>query len=137
MSLPEGSAGDAEDLLQVHTTTTVASEPDGDPADGDSAEVVMVAATGEVDMLTVPLLADAVSAALARGPGVLVIDLTGVTFLASAGLSVLLQADQAAGAAIAVRVVVIPGSAAERSITAAGVDALLTVVGTRAAALIA
>lgn len=47
---------------------------------------------GEVDTLTAPQLTTALADLLACPEDVLVIDLTGVTFLASSGLAVLIQA---------------------------------------------
>jgi anti-sigma B factor antagonist len=57
---------------------------------------VVVAATGEVDLATAEDLAVVVRAAFERHPGKIVIDLSDVQFLASVGLSVLAEAEQAA-----------------------------------------
>lgn len=60
-------------------------------------DAVIVTATGEIDLATAPRLGTAVRAALAvPGPGPVVVDLTAVTFLASAGLGVLVDAHTAA-----------------------------------------
>jgi anti-anti-sigma factor len=56
--------------------------------------VVVVAAKGTVDVLTAPRLTEAVDAALAQDPAGLIVDLTEVDFLASAGMSVLIEAHQ-------------------------------------------
>lgn len=56
--------------------------------------VAVVSATGTVDMLTSPKLEERISAALVQKPAALVVDLTGVEFLASAGMSVLIAASQ-------------------------------------------
>jgi anti-sigma B factor antagonist len=54
---------------------------------------VIVAVAGEVDLVTAPALADAVHDALSEtGAGMCVVDLTEVTFLASAGPAALLEA---------------------------------------------
>jgi anti-anti-sigma factor len=56
-----------------------------------------IAVEGEVDLQTAPALEDAIMDAF-QEPGVeLVLDLSGVTFFASAGVSALLAARQAAG----------------------------------------
>jgi anti-sigma B factor antagonist len=51
---------------------------------------------GEVDMLTSPQLRTAVLDAVTAGPGAVVLDLDGVTFLGTSGLAVLVEARQAA-----------------------------------------
>ncbi len=52
----------------------------------------IVAATGEVDVYTAPVLDDALSTAVAGGATRVVVDLSGVDFLDSTGLSVLVKA---------------------------------------------
>ncbi|WP_276031759.1 STAS domain-containing protein [Mycolicibacterium komossense] len=59
--------------------------------------VVVLAVSGVVDMLTAPALEDAITTALGKSPAALVINLSDVEFLASAGMGVLVAAhDQAA-----------------------------------------
>ena len=58
--------------------------------DGQVDGVDVVAASGAVDMLTAPRLQEVVTTVLARGPVRLVIDLTDVDFLGSAGMQVLM-----------------------------------------------
>lgn len=123
---PGGGAVEPEQLLQ-----TGLHRPDT----GEAA--VVLDAVGEVDLYTSPLLADAVTAALAETPARLVIDLTGVTFLASTGLSVLLQADQSAGNSTQVRIVIPAEGPLQRTFTATGLHELLAVFPTRTDALTA
>lgn len=52
--------------------------------------VVVVTAAGAVDMLTAPQLQEVVTAAVRRKPAGLIIDLTDVDFLGSAGMQVLI-----------------------------------------------
>jgi anti-sigma B factor antagonist len=52
--------------------------------------VVVVAAAGAVDMLTAPQLQEVITAIVERKPAGLVIDLTDVDFLGSAGMQVLM-----------------------------------------------
>lgn len=52
----------------------------------------MVAPSGVVDMLTAPQLEQAIGTALAKKPSGLVVDLTEVEFLASAGMGVIVAA---------------------------------------------
>jgi anti-sigma B factor antagonist len=52
--------------------------------------IVVITAVGAVDMLTAPQLQEAVSAVVDRKPAGLVIDLTAVDFLGSAGMQILM-----------------------------------------------
>jgi anti-sigma B factor antagonist len=56
-------------------------------------DIVVVAASGEVDMLTAPALRYTVERALLDQPppAVLVVDLTGITFFGSSGLAAMLH----------------------------------------------
>lgn len=85
----------------------------------DSAVVLAVA--GEVDLLTAPRFEDAVTRALNERPETLVVDLSKVEFLASAGLSVLVAAHHAAGEHTQLRVVT-EGSATVRPMQLTGLD---------------
>ncbi|QJY48265.1 SpoIIE family protein phosphatase [Pseudonocardia broussonetiae] len=67
---------------------------------------------GELDVATVPGLRDRVLAAVADAPGEVVVDVTGVTHLASAGIGLLLEI--AATVPHGVRVRVVPGSPTAR-----------------------
>jgi anti-sigma B factor antagonist len=60
-------------------------------------DVAVVAAVGVLDMLTAPQLEDALRTAVANKPEALVVDLTAVDFLASAGMGVLVAAHDAKG----------------------------------------
>jgi anti-sigma B factor antagonist len=57
---------------------------------------IVLTATGEVDMVTAPQLEDAARRAIEDGPAALVLDLGGVSFLSSAGLSVLVRTHKVA-----------------------------------------
>jgi anti-anti-sigma factor len=74
---------------------------------GDAGTRV-VRVRGELDLLTAPQLAQLLRAQLADGCAVLVVDLTAVEFLSSAGLNALLQAGKLAATTDA-RVVLIGG----------------------------
>jgi anti-sigma B factor antagonist len=74
---------------------------DSDPESGQSDfkvdetwvdRLAVVSVSGTVDMLSAPWLADAIGSALAKDPAGLIIDLSKVDFLASAGIRVLLEA---------------------------------------------
>lgn len=87
---------------------------------------VVLRVAGELDLLTTPKLSEACDAALDDGPAILVIDLTGVTFLASVGMSAIVAVHEAAGDHTKVRVV---GGSRDtmRPITVTGLDNLLDV----------
>jgi len=109
-----------------HFGVTVAVEQHG------AAVVLRVA--GELDMLTTPRLAETAAEALAGRPPVLVIDLTGVTFLASVAMSAIVAAHEHGGEHTKVRVV---GGSREtlRPIMVTGLDTLLSVYPALTAAL--
>ena len=91
--------------------------------------VVVVAASGDLDMLTAPALAEAVQAAAREEPAVLIVDLSEVEFLASAGMTVLITAQQD----LAPRsrfAVIADGPATSRPLTLVGVDTIIAVYRT-------
>ena len=51
--------------------------------------VVLIAVAGDLDMLTAPLLDDAIHAALRKQPTAMIVDLTRVVFLAAAAMNLL------------------------------------------------
>ena len=61
--------------------------------------VVVVHLAGELDMQTVPAAAHELDQAIESGPSGLVVDMTGLTFLASAGLALLAAVGEKAGQA--------------------------------------
>jgi anti-sigma B factor antagonist len=75
--------GGSDDLLTLSTRT----DPDG---------TVTVTAAGEVDACTAPRLHAELEAQLQRRPPELVIDLSGIRFLGSSGLTVLVAAHRSA-----------------------------------------
>lgn len=97
-------------------------------------EAVVLTVSGEVDMLSAPQLAEAIRAALAAGPPALVIDLSKVDFLASAGMTVLVTA-QAEVAPPTRLAVVANGSATSRPIKLMGLDNVLALYSTLDSAL--
>ena len=97
-------------------------------------DAVVLTVSGEVDMLSAPQLAEAIRAALAAGPPALVIDLTKVDFLASAGMTVLVTA-QAEVTPPTRFAVVANGSATSRPIKLMGLDNVLALYSTLDSAL--
>ena len=61
---------------------------------GPSGEVVV---SGEIDLQTGPALEEALGSAIRNGPGDVVVDLTAVTFMDSAGLNVFVRAFKVLG----------------------------------------
>jgi anti-sigma B factor antagonist len=98
-------------------------------------DAVLLAVSGEVDLLSAPVLAGEITAALAETPALLAIDLSEVSFLASIGMTVLLKARREAGATTGVRVVAPEHSVVERTLRLTGLYEALAVVATRADAL--
>jgi anti-sigma B factor antagonist len=104
---------DAESLLHVTSRQLPAA--------------VVVAAIGEIDLATADALVVAVRAAFALHPGTVVIDLTDVQFLASAGLSVLIEAERYANeTGQLLHVVVGEHRSVARSLATSGLDDHLT-----------
>lgn len=88
-------------------------------ADHDGATVLTV--TGEVDLATAPALETAIDAALGAEPAGLIIDLSAVSFLASAGMAALVAAHQRAGEATKIAVVA-DGPATSRQLKMTSLD---------------
>ncbi|UOX88449.1 STAS domain-containing protein [Amycolatopsis sp. FBCC-B4732] len=103
------------------------------PDDGSSACVLEV--TGELDLLTAPLLEEAVATAFVSTVDLLVIDLAGVSFMASVGMTILLRAQHTADPVAKVRVVAPDGSVVARTLQLTGLLEALAVVPTVSAAL--
>ncbi len=66
---------------------------------------VVISASGVLDMLTAPRLEAAIAASLQQDPTAIVVDLTGVDFLASAGMGALVAARDLAGEKVSFGVV--------------------------------
>ncbi|MGV0815438.1 STAS domain-containing protein [Mycolicibacterium boenickei] len=65
--------------------------------DSRVGEVSVVTVAGTVDMLTAPQLEEAISSAAQSSPSAIVVDLSAVEFLASAGMGVLVAAHEKLG----------------------------------------
>ncbi len=119
------TSGDAYPLADTMTTTVAAH---------DGATVLTVA--GEVDLATAPALENAIDAILSGKPAALIIDLTAVSFLASAGMATLVAAHQRAGATTAIAVVA-EGPATSRQLKMTSLDQVFALHSTLDAALAA
>lgn len=112
-------------------------EQSGDSVDPMAFEVgtrridraVVVTVSGEVDMLSAPRLAEAIHTALAAQPAALIVDLSKVAFLASAGITVLVTA-QAEVVPPTRFAVVANGAATSRPIKLMGIDSVLSLHST-------
>ncbi|MGY4102542.1 STAS domain-containing protein [Nocardia sp. R16R-3T] len=98
----------------------------------DGATVLTV--SGEVDLATAPALENTIEAILTGKPAALIIDLTGVSFLASAGMATLVAAHQRAGATTTI-VVVADGPATSRQLKMTSLDQVFALRTTLAEAL--
>jgi anti-sigma B factor antagonist len=106
-------------------------EVDANPMDG----AVVLSARGEVDLTTAPLLADAIARHLAGAPNGLIVDLSNVDFLASAGMTVLLEAHQSARRSEKRFAVVADGRGTSRPMKMMGLDQELRLHATLSDAL--
>lgn len=112
----------ADDATPASGSTCVVSERSID-------EVAIVAASGVVDMLTAPQLEEALRAALDKKPASLVVDLTEVEFLASAGMGVLVAAHDEAGTVTRLCVVA-EGPATSRPLKLVGIADIVPLFAT-------
>ena len=80
----EGTEAPFDDVITLSTST--------------EAGVTTVTVVGEVDTFTAPVLRSSLDAQLEQSPSELVIDLSGVQFLGSAGLAVLVETQKSARA---------------------------------------
>ncbi|HEU5472901.1 MAG TPA: STAS domain-containing protein [Actinophytocola sp.] len=90
---------------------------------------VVVGVTGEIDIVTAPRLQEAVQDALDRTGHLVVIDLTGVSFMGSTGLAVLAEGDaMARRTGKSLRIVFTRGNhAVHRTIELTGLDRMLAI----------
>jgi anti-sigma B factor antagonist len=96
--------------------------------------IEIVSAHGEVDLLTAPELERYIEIALDKQPSAIIIDLTDVEFLASYGMSVLVQTKERLPKTTRLAVVA-DGPATSRPLTVVGLAEMLTVCATIDAAL--
>ncbi|WP_243769841.1 STAS domain-containing protein [Amycolatopsis acidicola] len=97
-------------------------------------EAAVLAVSGDIDMVTAPEFEKALMAALRDRPERLVVDLSGVDFLGSAGLTALVAAHQEAGERTSLRVVA-ESNATARPLQLTGLDQEITVCRNRPEAL--
>ena len=100
-------------------------------------EVDVLAVGGELDALTAPQLDEAINASFAKEPTALVVDLLDLEFLASAGMTVLLDGQKTANQLNSRFGVVADGPRTSRPMKLMGLDQELDVYPTLDAALTA
>jgi anti-sigma B factor antagonist len=91
--------------------------------------VAVLSVRGDIDALTAPSLTDAIAAAQAEQPSAVIVDLSDVEFLASAGMTALVTAHQQITPS-AQFLVVADGPGTSRPIKLMGVDGLLALYST-------
>jgi anti-sigma B factor antagonist len=96
--------------------------------------IAVLSVRHEVDMLTAPQLTEAIHDAFSRTPAALIVDLSGVQFLASAGMTVLVAAREEAGQSTRFAVVA-DGPATSRPMKVLGLDNFLALYPTLDGAL--
>lgn len=88
------------------------------------SRTVVVSVSGVLDMLTAPQLETVLTAALRKGPAAIIVDLSDVDFLASAGMGALVAARDQAGTAVGFAVVA-SGPATSRPLKLVGLAELI------------
>jgi anti-sigma B factor antagonist len=97
-------------------------------------QAVVLTVSGEVDILSAPPLAEAIHTALAARPAALIVDLSKVDFLASAGMTVLVTAQDEVEPPTRFAVVA-DGAATSRPIQLTRLDSVLPLYSTLDSAL--
>lgn len=87
--------------------------------------VAVLAVSGEIDLAAIPAFESAIAEALAQRPAALIVDLSAVGFLASAGLQALVATRENVSAAAGFAVVA-DGPASSRPIELTGLDQILS-----------
>jgi anti-sigma B factor antagonist len=87
---------------------------------------VVVAVSGDLDIATVPTLAEAIQAAVRKKPAALIVDLSQVNFLASAGMTLLIAVHEEIGPSARFGVVA-DGPSTSRPLKMIGIDSVIDV----------
>jgi len=112
--------------MMAENHPAVPGKADFDVAETWVKQVVVLSASGDLDMLIAPRLTDAIDSALAKHPNGLIIDLSRVEFLGSAGISVLMAAHGKMGESGRFTVVA-DGPATHRPLTLLGLHEIISV----------
>ena len=114
-------------MAENHAASGSPPQSDNDDFYSRESEVdglAVLAIGGSVDMLTAPGLSEAIEAALDKKPKGLIVDLSKVEFLGSAGISVLMKTRDTLGDATPFCVVA-DGPATHRPLTLLGINELM------------
>ncbi len=113
----------------IDSTTPVGDDACSVTTNWIPRNVVVVAISGDLDMATAPEVADAIQSAVEHGPAALIVDLSRVQFLASAGINLLisLHRDLLPSRRFGI---VADGPATSRPLRVIGVDTILAVYRT-------
>ncbi|CAN5769360.1 STAS domain-containing protein [soil metagenome] len=112
-----------DDVSDAGDATHTAESPGIEVRSIDRTVVVSVQV--DLDMLGAPHLAEAIRRVLSGAPSALIVDLTKVEFLASAGIAALVEAQELAGATTRFAVVA-EGPATSRPLRLLGLGEILT-----------
>jgi anti-sigma B factor antagonist len=115
----EGTEAPFDDVITLSTST-------------DEGGAVTVTVVGEVDTFTAPVLRSSLDTQLEQQPRELVIDLSGVQFLGSAGLAVLVETQKSARARDVELRLVATTRAVTRPLEVTGLIDLFTIVDSSA-----
>jgi anti-anti-sigma factor len=88
--------------------------------------IAVITVSGDLDMLTGPELSEAIDVSLRASPEALIVDLSGVDFLAVAGMNLLMVTHRDIAPPVTFAVVA-DGPATRRPLTLTGVDAVVPV----------
>lgn len=113
-------------MNEQSASNNVATAPNGGCVINEqwSGRTVVISASGVLDMLTSPQLEASITASLQKRPAALIVDLTKVEFLASAGMGVLVAARDQAQDAVKFGVVA-SGPATSRPLKLVGLAELI------------
>jgi anti-sigma B factor antagonist len=100
-----------------------------DVAQSSVAGAVVLSVHGDVDALTAPRLTEALLGTQSGHPAAVIVDLTGVEFLASAGMTALVTAHQQLSPSVQFMVVA-DGPGTSRPLKLMGIDSLLALYPT-------
>jgi anti-anti-sigma factor len=104
--------------LERHALKVTVAEWNGAP---------VIQASGELDLATVPELRAVVNEITDRSPHVLVFDFTGIRYMDSSGLGILVSAKRRLGAYAGEVIVVSAASCVLKALTLSGLDQILTI----------
>jgi anti-anti-sigma factor len=91
----------------------------------DDGEAVVLTVSGALDTITAPSLATHLDVVLTSGPAVLIVDLTGVDFLSSAGINLLVETHHLTARTTTMLRVAADGGATSRPMRSIGIDQIM------------